>query len=398
MSAASRATRRPALEALTGFRFVAAMAVALYHAMDVLAPSATGFAARLTSHGFLGVSLFFVLSGFILTYTYIDPDTGSLRGSRRSFWWARCARIYPVYAIALLMALPVFVLYRIVLATSPARPAALLSAALTPLLLQSWWPSAACQWNCPGWSLSVEFLFYALFPLLGVWLARRRSRVLVLGVLAWTSCLVIPIAFLAIAPAASNHPTRFDTNFWLQAVKFNPVVHLGEFAVGIVAGLAFMRRELVGMLSSRTFGLMGLGGLVLSAAWLGTTDGPYLLLHDGLLAPLWAVAIITLATGRGFVARVLGCPPMVHLGEASYAVYLVHAPLLGYLALIRGFLRIRHAGVVVPASLAILAYLGGTIVLSLFLFHLVEEPARRWIRQRVRVDARPEAVPPLIAV
>ncbi|HVE66393.1 MAG TPA: acyltransferase, partial [Thermoanaerobaculia bacterium] len=160
---------RPVLPALTGLRFVAAMAVVLYHVP--MKPFASETATRLTAYGYLGVSLFFVLSGFILTYTYIDPHTGALRGSVRDFWWARVARIYPVYLIALLLSLPIFLIFRVLVAAPAARPPALLSAALTPLLLQAWWPTTATQWNTPGWSLSVELFFYALFPFAAVWLA-----------------------------------------------------------------------------------------------------------------------------------------------------------------------------------------------------------------------------------
>ncbi len=385
MTAPAHHARRPALEPLTGLRFVAAIWVVLYHAVETLVPGASGLVSRLLSHGYLGVSLFFVLSGFILTYTYIDPS-GSLRGSKRAFWWARVARIYPVYVSALLLALPFFVLYRIVLATAEARPDALVSAALTPVMLQAWWPKAACQWNCPGWSLSVELFFYGLFPLVAIWLARRRTRAFVLGPMVWLAGLTLPVAYLALSPDGIADPTRFDTSFWLQAVKFNPVVHLGEFALGIVAGLAFLRRAPGGFVESRTVGWIAASGLALSVILLATTEWmPYVLLHDGLLAPLWAVLILALAAGRGRAASLLGSRTLVRLGEASYALYLVHFPLLGYVVLARAFLRIRHPGSLPPPWLTVVAYLAGVIAFSVFLFHRVEEPARRRIRERARV-------------
>src|SRR5690242_17436535 len=168
MTGPARTLPRPVLKPLTGLRFLAAMAVVAYHALDALVPHAPGYLSRLASHGYLGVSLFFVLSGFILTYTYIEPDSGALRGSAREFWWARIARVYPMYTAALVVALPVFLLYRIALAPPEARAQATIAAGLTPMLLQGWWPPAACQWNCPGWSLSVEMFFYAIFPFLAV--------------------------------------------------------------------------------------------------------------------------------------------------------------------------------------------------------------------------------------
>ena len=218
------------------------MAVVLFHALEALWSRADGHAARLVSHGYLGVSFFFVLSGFILAYTYIDSETGALRGSARDFWWARVARIYPMYCLALVLALPIFGLYRIVLAPAAARVEAMRALILAPALLQAWWPSAACQWNCPGWSLSVEVFFYAVFPLLAVAIARSRRNIWLLGVLSTLACIVIPLAYTAFSPTRFAHPTRFDEYTWLAVAKFNPVAHLGEFMMGIVSGLAFLRR------------------------------------------------------------------------------------------------------------------------------------------------------------
>ena len=378
MSAPSHITSRPLLEALTGLRFVAAMAVVLYHIP--LPPSVGRGLITLASRGYLGVSLFFVLSGFILTYTYIDPATGSLRGSVRAFWWARVARIYPVYLTALLFSLPIFVVFRLVMAAPATRPGVLLSAIMTPLLLQAWWPSAATQWNTPGWSLSVEVFFYALFPIGAVWLARRRSA-LVLGLLVWASCLIPPVVYRAMLPDGTATPPSFDRYFWLQAIKFNPVSHLGELALGVAAGLGYLRRGPASIISSRAFAWCVPIGVTAAMIVLVATDWlPYALCHNGLLAPVWAAVILRLAMGKGAVSRLLASRPAVRLGEASYALYLLHSPLLGYLQLTRGYFRLRQPGLTVPYWMQVAAFLVVAIGLSLFLFRRVEEPARRRMR------------------
>ena len=377
----SHAAPRPALEALTGLRFVAALAVVLYHVRDTILPSASGPLARLAAHGYLGVSLFFVLSGFILTYTYVDPVAGSLRGTRTQFWWARLARIYPMYLAALVLAAPFFLLFRVMLAAPSARMEALPALALAPALLQAWWPRAACQWNCPGWSLSVEAFFYALFPLVAIAMARAGRRAWNMGLAAWIASLAIPLAYLQLAPDGLSDPTRFDHGRWLEAVKFFPVVHLGAFVLGIATGLAFVRGE-ARWSASRPFVAMvvvalGLAGVALSSRLVV----PYLLLHDGLLAPLWAAVILVLAQGGGVAGRALASRAMVRLGEASYALYLVHAPVLGYFVLARRWLGMRH-GVEGGALLQLAIYLGLVIPAALFLFRRIEEPARRALRRR----------------
>ena len=121
--------------------------------------------------------------------------------------------------------------------------------------------------------------------------------------------------------------------------------------------------------------LVAVGGVAATTDWL-----PYLLCHNGLLAPLWAALVIALASGAGPATRMLGSRPMVRLGEASYALYLFHSPLLGYQQLLRGFLRLRAPQLTAPAWLQGSAFLVVAIALSVLVFRRVEEPARRAIR------------------
>ena len=113
------------------------------------------------------------------------------------------------------------------------------------------------------------------------------------------------------------------------------------------------------------------------------TRSTYALCHGGLLAPLWGLVIVRLADGVGPVARLLGSHPMVRLGEASYALYLVHSPLLGYQRLLRRFLALRFPELGMAPALQLLLFLAVALGLSVLLFRRVEEPARRAIRARM---------------
>ncbi len=141
--------RRSPLHALTALRFVAAARVVIFHTGP--RPSgAPNWYVSLIDNGHVGVNLFFLLSGFILTYNYLD-DVSFLQRSKRGFWGARLARVYPVYALGLLIWAP-FLLKNIAAA---AREGNLLiaevgSLVLAPLLLQSWTPWTAAIWNSPG--------------------------------------------------------------------------------------------------------------------------------------------------------------------------------------------------------------------------------------------------------
>jgi len=128
------------------------------------------------SVGWLGVTFFFVLSGFILTYTYgaaVEPL------DRRQFWIARFARVYPLYIFAMLFAVPQLV--HDVRHASPSmgpidahRLAGVVISSVA--MVQAWFGRFVCVWNCPSWSLSDEAFFYAVFPLVVPLTASRIGR------------------------------------------------------------------------------------------------------------------------------------------------------------------------------------------------------------------------------
>jgi peptidoglycan/LPS O-acetylase OafA/YrhL len=380
---------RPPLPSLTGIRFIAAFLVVLFHANIEIQTSGARHNRGVPelTHGYIGVSLFFVLSGFILTYTYLRADS-TLRGARWSFWRARFARVYPTYVFALLLSAPLFV-KRFAAAPVSSFEAghAVLGALLTPVLLQAWWPTAACQWNCAGWSLSVEAFFYAMFPILAVWLARRSHiRALIAATAIWLASLACPLLYLWITPDGVAHVTEASKLFWLTGLKYNPLVHVGEFSVGILAGLTFLRRS-----ASETSAMMRVWialtilaciVVLVSSPWL-----PYPLLHSGVLAPLFAILIYSLACRDTRGARtVVSSPVMVRLGECSYALYLLHPSIIAYSSVIA-----RHVGVAGNELYAVLALsIACSIAASMFVFDRIEEPARRWLRSR---EQRTENLP-----
>jgi peptidoglycan/LPS O-acetylase OafA/YrhL len=146
-------------------------------------------------NGFLGVSLFFVLSGFIITYShYAETMTPTVIGR---FYWARIARIYPVYLLALVLALPTL-----------AAPLTRFDALSVLTMTQAWTIPASKQgfaWVMQAWTLSIEVVFYLLFPF--YWpFVRRLSLIgtVVLGL----ACAAFILAFGAplISPGVDTVP------------------------------------------------------------------------------------------------------------------------------------------------------------------------------------------------
>lgn len=377
---------RPHLRALTGLRFVAAFQVLAYHALPIAA--APGWVRALVGSGYVGVSLFFVLSGFVLTYTYHDA---LLDGSatRRDFLVARVARLYPVYLLALAAAIPplFWFLERKHAIPNPAWLVRILS--LNAGLLQAWNPRMACVVNCPAWSLSVEAFFYVAFLVLLPVMARWKVRGLLLAAAcAWALSMVAPLVYLSLLPDKPVAPTAHSLGQWLYVVKFNPLLRFPEFVMGVAAGRLFLLEK-----RSRApwHAWLEAGAAACVVAVLLASPGlPFLLLHNGLLAPAFAALVYALARGAGPLSRALSTRVLTRLGAASFALYILHVPLLAWMA--RGY---DVFGVRPPAQpWTFIVYTGVAVALSLLVFRYVEEPARRALRRRL---SRPRSASPEVA-
>lgn len=353
--------RGTTLPALTGLRFLAAAHVVVYHALRPALVDAKPGLAAVTASGASAVTLFFVLSGFVLVHVY-GPSV-----EVRAFWGARFARLAPLYWAALLLALPIGVIARARgVVSDELGPASL---ALVATGLQAWVPPAALRWNPPAWSLSCELFFYALFPVVARTLGRcTRRSALAVGAGAWLAGVALPLAYLAADPDGLGAPRITDESFWLNAVKLAPLARLPDFLVGVTAGVLFRNGARVPR---------GVGPVALAATLALAASGvaPALLLHNGLLAPLFALLVCWLAVDDGPLARVLSMRASLLLGEASYALYLLHVPLfLWAMALTRQTSLTPTRALLVGAlalPVAVAAHLA------------IERPARMWLRRRL---------------
>ncbi len=333
--------------------------------------------------GYCAVGIFFVLSGFILSYNYAQSDSWPLPKLLR-FGIARLARIYPVYCIGLLLVAPevaIALLQRL----SQGRVVGQTGlAVLNFTLLQAWIPKAALSWNPPGWSLSDEAFFYCCFPFISValWRLSGFRKLFAAGALAWLAVLAAPTVVVLMrvkgfgdVPATSSG--EFTNLFWPNLVKFNPLLRLPEFCMGIVVGRAFQ-----GLLNGRSL-LVGRGyylyipGILMEIAVLVNSSHLTLpLVHNGLLLPIHALVILGLALDGGWVARFLSTKWLVFLGSASYSMYIIHFPiLLGVNLIMDRAWSTKLAGVGFA-----LIYVIAVVTLSGVVFKFVEEPANKWVK------------------
>lgn len=356
---------RPALPALTGLRFLAAMYVVAFH---YLTPPAwlPPLGLRFLNSGYAGVSLFFVLSGFVLAYRYPALPTPE---ARRRFWRARLARIYPVYAAALVLSVPIF--WAGLGETSPfGQLKAGAQLWLEATLLHGWAPWTACGANCPSWSLSVEAFFYAVFPVcVGRFTpATGRRAVLTMGAL-WLLALGAPALYLALKPRLA------DPDWLFFSVIYTPLLHLPQFLMGVVAGGWFTRRG-AAPAHSLAWALAPLSLGLCAAAALFPWD--YTVLNNGLLAPVFAALLYGLARTTTPLSRLLARPALVRLGEASYAVYILQYPVANWLTYVRR--QTWQVGGFAPEGWLIFA--GLLILAALASGRWLEAPARRWLLGR----------------
>ena len=299
------------------------------------------------ANGYLGVSFFFVLSGFILTYIYLDELVG--RKSLVKFYLARFARVYPVYLLSIVLMSP-FV-----------APTSFALDAPQFFLLQMWPPLAAndlLNWNGPAWTLSVELLFYLAFPALLALMAPLRA----VGVIAVATVMILAI----VAGRLSSISSIGDAPFAFLGYFPAPVLRLPEFIFfGICLALVFTRRLVVtGHAWAPHIAIIATCCVLAfsRSPWVA----PFATLGFGL------VIFSTAAWLReGLMSRFLNSKWMLRLGGASYSLYLLQAP-------VRLIVRVVFQGAL--ESLGRHAYLPLMIVVSLVAYHYFEEPMRRRIK------------------
>jgi peptidoglycan/LPS O-acetylase OafA/YrhL len=365
------ASDRSRFEALTGLRFVAALHVVLFHYLPMTGRS---WGASIVAAGYIGVGLFFVLSGFLLTVLYARRPMDA--SGRAEFWSARFARIYPAYLVGFALWAP-FATGGAIAGGRQEIVRAAVAGAAAALNVHAWTPWTAAYWNYPGWSVSVEVFFYAVFPLLVLRMGRWSAKQAVVGAAtAYAAALVVPVVYTLVSPQGAL-ATRHTAGAIITALKFTPIVHLPLFVFGMAVGQLFLCHRGAAA-SPRWLRAVPLASTLVVVAAISREGAiPYLLLHDGLLAPAFGALVFTLAACREPVGAALASAPMVALGEASYALYIVQQPLHEYFDRALG-----HTLSGYPYA-AFWLFLGVLVAVSLSVQRYIEVPGRAWLRERI---------------
>jgi len=332
---------------------------------------------RYVQHGYLAVTFFFVLSGFVIGSTYGDRLAEGFPLKR--FLGLRLGRIYPLHLFMILVMIA-FQAARVWLHIGVARDIPPFSDRFAPwllpynfLLLQKF--AGELSWNDPSWSIGVEWWTYMIFALLAMRLVIRR------GVLVTAILMILPWLYFQLRGIYPGHG-------WDET--FNCTMNFG---LGLI--VCDMRKWPIWRLTDR---LKPVGGTLLELAavltgiWMINQFGGKLSL---LIAPTFAFVIAVFSLERGLISRALTTAPMLLLGELSYSIYMIHHFILDRVVDLVWFYgaawnlpihatasgRTVIAGNWIACDLFSLFLLAIVLVLSVGSFRYIEKPARLWSRR-----------------
>lgn len=353
-----KSSKPPIINALTGIRALGAWWVVIYHLKDELALllSKDSLLIHFINAGHIGVTLFFILSGFILTYNYANTFNSLSLSNYLHFLGQRLARIYPVH-IFTLVSLLLLIVTANVAGYSLGSPERYTAGKFFEhlFLVNGWSLPINTSWNGVAWTLSVEWLCYLLFPILSVlWLKLKNPTVLIFMI----SLILSTLPFMR--PQGG-------------------VYEVIMFIVGVLLGKVYLTKfgskfnwETVVIGSS--IGIILLGSAVSSSS-----------LHTSTIAAFMVLFIYGLAWNEGgTVNKLLGSKAMIYWGYTSYSLYMVHTVVL---LILRNIIPIKSGLGQSPLLICVilLAYIFVMAVISRLVYVCIEEPGRLWMKQKIKL-------------
>lgn len=326
------------LESLTAIRFFAAFFVLLSHLSFL---KNTSYKFLFVEDGFIGVTLFFILSGFVLSYSY-GQKIREKRITFKNYILSRVFRIYPLHLITLIIALPL-VLYNFNIKSV---------IALLPniFLLQSYIPLEGIYFsgNAPSWSISDEMFFYLCFPFLVLISSRKLVCIF--------SALIIAQIFLLIFIN--------DEKIIHAFIYISPFFRISDFLLGILIYRVFAKKSafIDRHASLLQFFSISILTLFISAAYY---FGIHLKFKFSIyyIIPM-ALLILSIATRNGFLSKILHNKILIFLGESSFALYLIHQLVIRYITAINNKMHLFTTDTLV--FLIFLISLGSSFILFLY--------------------------------
>ena len=348
MSQSTVSQDKPQIYHLTFIRFIAAMVIVFHHfAVEREQPifpfNKSVVLFEVFKGGFIGVSFFYVLSGFIMVYAY-GSRPGKL--NKKEFWIMRFARIYPMHLLTFLVLffLPAYV------STWLNAPSVTFQLTLT----QAWSYAYRHSYNWPAWSLSVEMFFYMIFPfLLGYFKKMSLKNMLIFIGIFWVVSMLRQVFF--------------------PIIKFPlPLLHVNSFLVGMGSGFIYnLRRPFI---SAQLLKILIPSLIVIICVM--ATQYEIAVLNTGLLSPLFAAFILFFAWSKGFFSRLFSNPFFVLMGDISYSIYIIHWSFW--------VIYVRKVHLFTNSMIQFYAYVGALLLLAYISYEFIENPIRLWVKKTIK--------------
>jgi peptidoglycan/LPS O-acetylase OafA/YrhL len=335
------------LPSLDGLRGIAAVLVMFYHFNLSYLPQAHFFYFE---RAYLSVDLFLLLSGFVIAHVYGQAMAASQQYACWPFLKARFARIYPLFALTILVLIAIA--RTSTFSNPPGVSFSVKALFLQPLLLQQWFPEL--NWNYPSWSISTEAEAYIFFAVAAPYLIKGRHP--------WALAVACLIGLVIVA-AFGNLTINFPLG------QFALLRTLCEFALGTLIYRAHSANP-----GSNRLWALGMSALMVACFRFAHVD----LLIVGALA---ALIYYSVAAFKGPISGMLNSKLTVALGRWSYSIYLWHIPI--HVAAASALVAVGHPVNTLDRRVAILLLCVtavGVVGISAASYHFYELPMQRWVR------------------
>jgi len=312
------------------------------------------------AHGWIGVSFFFILSGFILSYSYKNR-LFSGKVSYMDFYVARFARIYPLHLLTFLIFIP-FLMMRYLPGWKVLVP--------NLLLLQSWNPFNYYTVNVPSWSISNEAFFYAVFPMI-LYFFMKNSRI--------NKLLVITICFLVYSVLLF---CLFDSSFNYYLFYVNPLFRLIDFVIGVFIYSIWEKYSQKNSMSILKATILEIStiGFFITMIWFSKYIHPNFTYACYYWFPMSAIIYLFAIQQKGLVSKLLSNKILVLAGDVSYAFYLFHIPVIRYCEIF--FIKMNvMLDCQIPEWFKLILVVFTTSILSVLSYYFYEIPLNRKIKE-----------------
>ncbi|MGK9414784.1 acyltransferase family protein [Pseudomonas cedrina] len=349
---------------LTGLRFFAALYVFVFHIQIRWPITEIDFIKNVINQGAIGMSIFFMLSGYLLMMNYVNAE-----GNTRRYLVNRFARIYPVYFVAGVVTLPWLGIH--FSGNSPELLMNMLKVAFIFIanlfVIQAWFPQMFSFWNNGGsWSISVEVFCYSILPFMAKTIRDYPSKNLIYLIGA---CY----AFSVMAGVS----VKLFGGYGVPVFYAMPIFRLPEFIIGACVFILLSRHPL-----HKYFWLIHWASVALLICYLGIAGNwmPIYIGHNWIVIPVVAITLCALARGGGPIVWLLSRPLFVWYGKISYCFYSFQA-LIGLTLMSHHDKLIEIIPYLANGKLLIVSAFLVLTALSAFGYYLIEEPSRRLIKR-----------------